>query len=59
VIWGLKKKDTPILRGVQIYHNFIKPNGGTWGITPVEGCEIVMNLKNKWITLIQRAARAK
>ena len=27
---GLKKKDTPILEGMQIYHNFIKPHEGSW-----------------------------
>jgi putative transposase len=55
----LKKKDTPILEGMQIYHNFIKPHGGTWGIIPVEGCGIVVNGESKWDTLIQNAARAK
>jgi hypothetical protein len=25
---GLKKKDTPILQGMQIYHNYIRPHEG-------------------------------
>jgi len=26
VMRGLKRKDTPILKGIQIYHNFIRPH---------------------------------
>ncbi len=56
---GLKKKSTPILKGMQVYHNFIKPHEGLQGKTPAEACGIVVNGENKWMTLIQNAAQAK
>ena len=56
---GLKKKSTPILKGMQVYHNFIKPHEGLQGRTPAEACGIVVNGENKWMTLIQNAAQAK
>lgn len=59
VMRGLKKKDTPILEGMQVYHNFIKPHEGLDGLTPAEACGIVVNGENKWMTLIQNAAMAK
>ncbi|MEM0075762.1 MAG: hypothetical protein QXV84_05385 [Conexivisphaerales archaeon] len=33
VMRGLKRMDTPILKGTQIYHNFIKPHEGLGGRT--------------------------
>ncbi len=56
---GLKKKNTPILKGMQVFHNFIKPHKGLDGKTPAEACGIQVNGENKWITLIQNAAAAK
>jgi len=56
---GLKKKSTPILKGMQVYHNFIKPHEGLDGKTPAEACGIRVNGDNKWMTLIQNAAQAK
>jgi putative transposase len=53
---GLKKKDTPILHGMQIYHNFIRPHEGLDGKTPAEACGIEVKGENKWITLIQHAS---
>ena len=59
VMRGLKKKNTPILKGMQVYHNFIKPHEGLDGMTPAEACGIKVNGENKWLTLIQNAAMAK
>lgn len=56
---GLKKKDTPILQGMQIFHNYIRPHEGLDGKTPAEACGIEVKGDNKWITLIQNAAREK
>lgn len=57
---GLKIKETPILQGMQVYHNFIRPHEGLDGKTPAEACGIELKGENKWITLIQNAsARAK
>jgi transposase-like protein len=59
VMHGLKKKNTPILEWMQVYHNFIKPHEGLGRKTPAEACGIVVDGENKWITLIQNAAMAK
>jgi len=52
---GLKIKETLILQGMQVYHNFIKPHEGLDGKTPAEACGIELKGDNKWITLIQNA----
>jgi hypothetical protein len=39
--------DTPILKGVQIYHNFIKPHEGLKGGTPAEAAGIKLDRKEK------------
>ena len=56
VMRGLKKKDTPILTGYQIFHNYIRPHQGLKGKTPSEACGITIEGKNKWKTLIQNAS---
>jgi len=53
---GLKKTDTPILKGYQIFHNYIRPHEGLKGKTPAEACGIKIEGNNKWITLIQNAS---
>jgi len=37
---GLKKKDTPILKDYQIFHNYIRPHEALDGKTPAEACGI-------------------
>ncbi len=59
VMRGLKKKDTPILKGYQIYHNYIREHEGLDGKTPAEACGIKIEGKNKWKTLIQNASQSK
>ena len=54
---GLKTKDTPILAGYQIFHNYIRPHEGLEGKTPSEACGIKIEGKNKWKTLIQNASK--
>ena len=56
VMRGLKNKDTPILKGYQIFHNFIRTHEGLEGKTPAEACGIKVEGDNKWITLIQNAS---
>jgi hypothetical protein len=56
VMRGLKIKETPILQGMQIYHNFTKPHEGLEGKTPAEACGIELKGENKRITLIQNAS---
>jgi putative transposase len=52
VMRGLKKVNTPILTGYQIYHNYIRPHEGLNNITPAEACGIKIEGKNKWKTII-------
>jgi len=54
---GLKKKDTPILEGYKIYHNYIRGHEGLDGKTPAEACGIKVEGNNKWLTLIQNASK--
>jgi transposase-like protein len=56
---GLKKADTDILTGYQLYHNFIRPHEALDGKTPAEACGITVEGENKWRTLIQNATKAK
>jgi hypothetical protein len=55
---GLKKTDTVILQGYQLYHNFIREHQGLNGQTPAEACGIEVKGKNKWKTLIQNASKS-
>lgn len=57
VMRGLKKTNTPILKGYQIFHNYIRPHEGLNGKTPAEACGIKVEGKDKWLTLIQNAKR--
>jgi putative transposase len=59
VMRGLKKANTAILPGYQIYHNYMRPHEGLNGKTPAEKCGIKITGDNKWITLIQNAIREK
>lgn len=54
VMRGLKRMDTPILKGVQIYHNFIKPHMALEGQTPAHVAGIGVDSKNKWMGLLKR-----
>jgi hypothetical protein len=53
---GLKKRDTAILIGYQICHNYLREHEGLNGITPAEIAGIKIEGENKWITLIQNAS---
>jgi hypothetical protein len=56
---GLKVKDTPILSGYQLFHNYIRPHEALDGKTPSEACGITIEGNNKWLTLIQNASKKK
>ena len=58
VMRGLKKMDTPILKGYEIYHNYMRNHIALDGKTPAQACGIEVNGDNKWITLIQNASRS-
>jgi len=55
---GLKRTDTPILAGYQLFHNFVRPHGALKGATPAEKCGIKIQGENKWLTLIKNASHA-
>jgi transposase-like protein len=57
VMRSLKKSDTPILTGLEIFHNYVRPNEGIDGHTPSELAGITIEGENKWLTLIQNASR--
>ena len=56
VMRGIKKEDSVMFDGYQIYHNFIRPHMGLNGKTPAEACGIDIKGNNKWLTLIQNAS---
>ena len=57
VMRTLKRTDSPILSGYQIYHNYIRPHEALDGKTPAELAGIQVKGKDKWFTLIQNASR--
>jgi len=57
VVRGLKRTDSPMISGYQIYHNFLRSHMGLNGHTPSEKAGIMMEGNNKWITLIQNASK--
>ena len=59
VMRGVKKADSPIFKGCQIYHNYIRPHEGLGGRTPADACGIAIKGENKWLTIIQNASHAK
>jgi transposase-like protein len=57
VMRTLERADTPILTGMQIYHNYVRPHEALNGRTPGEVAGIKVEGENKWMTLIQNASR--
>jgi hypothetical protein len=49
------RKNTLILSGMQIYHNYVRPHEALEGKTPAEAAGIKVEGENKWLTLIQNA----
>jgi putative transposase len=60
VMRSLKSTQTPILKGMQIFHNFVRPRMGLENeVTPAEAAGIKAEGENKWLTIIQNAAYDK
>jgi putative transposase len=57
VVRGVKKPESPLIEGYQIYHNYVRPHMGLDGKTPSESAGIKVAGENKWLTLIQNASR--
>ena len=60
MVRGLKKEDSAILTGLQIYRNFARPHPGLADptMTPAEAAGIHIEGDDKWRTMIQAAVRA-
>lgn len=51
--------DSAILSDLRIYHNFVRPHQGLPNqMTPAEVAGITVEGDNKWVTLIQAAAKS-
>lgn len=59
VLRGLKKENSPVLKGYQLYHNFFRPHDGLDGKTPADAAGIEIQGANRWLTVIQRATLAQ
>ena len=56
---GIKKTDSMIFDGYQIYHNYIRPHMSLDGKTPADKAGILIKGNNKWQTIIQNAMVSK
>jgi len=56
---SLKREDSAILDGYQIYHNYVRGHEALDGKTPAEACGIKVEGQDKWLTLIQNASRKR
>lgn len=54
---GIKKTDSVMFDGYQIYHNYIRPHMGLKGETPADKAGIKIQGDNKWVTLIKNASK--
>ncbi len=57
VVRGVKREGSPLIAGLQIYHNYVRPHMGLDGRTPAEAAGIQVSGENKWLTLIQNASK--
>ncbi len=56
IIRGLKKEDTPILKGQRIFYNYIRPHQSLGGATPSQIAGVELNLgENKWLNLMKKS----
>jgi transposase-like protein len=57
IVRGIKTKDSVLIHGYQMYHNYFRPHMGLEGKTPAEACGVKIEGDNKWFTLIQNASK--
>ena len=56
VFRGLKKNDSPVLTGIRLYHNYVRPHMSLDGQTPADRAGIIVKGNDKWKTLIENAS---
>ena len=54
---GLKKSDSPLISGYQIFHNYVRSHSALNRKTPSEMWSMEINGENKWLTLIQNSVK--
>jgi len=59
VVRGVKKSESPLIKGLQIYHNYVRPHMSLEGRTPASVAGIEVLGENKWQTIIQNASRKR
>jgi putative transposase len=59
VMRGLKREDSPVIGGMQVFHNYFRPHEGLGGKTPAEAAGIRIEGENPMKTVIQNASRGK
>lgn len=55
IMRSLKREDSPILTGYQIFHNYVRPHMALDGQTPANKAGIQVKGDDKWLTLIQNS----
>jgi len=56
---GVKKDDSALISGLQIYHNYVRPHMGLENRTPAEAAGIEVKGHDKWLTIIQNASKKR
>lgn len=46
-----------MLKGRQLYHNYVRPHEALKGKTSAEACGIIIEGQDKWKTLVQNACK--
>ncbi|MGI0026791.1 MAG: IS6 family transposase [Nitrosopumilaceae archaeon] len=59
IMRGIKKDDSVMFDGYQMYHNYLRSHMGLDGKTPAEACGIKIEGDNKWLTLIQNSVKQR
>jgi transposase-like protein len=57
VMRGIKRIDSPIFKGYQLYHNYFREHDALDNKTPAEAANIKIEGRNKWVTIIQNASK--
>ena len=57
VMRGLKREDSPVISGMQVFHNYFRPHEGLGGKTPAEAAGIKIEGENPMLTVIQNASK--